>query len=163
MLALQTKTGHKELSKQHSDVTGKALQTLAHVTKVPEAAQALIKMGLPSFLNDIAPFASQAAVTRGGGPGAILSCIHYTHLAEGGQEQLAQHMEPQSLLKIMSLVLSWVESPGFAQKLACGHDEFTSGIDTAGGTLLACVHLFPRLAQLLVDVKTHNLLLPVLI
>ena len=57
MLVLQPQAGRVQLSRQDTDTTSKALQTLAHLSHVPEATQALIKMGLPSLLNDIAPFA----------------------------------------------------------------------------------------------------------
>ena len=129
-MALQKEKGQVHLSRQDAQLTEMSLQTLAHLMTLPEVAQAMIKLGLPSLLNDIAQcqhFASPGgAISQIGGPGALLSCIYYICEAEWGKEHLTQHVNADSMLTLLELLLSWMELPSFVQKPMLGTDILDS-------------------------------------
>lgn len=81
-------------------------------------------------MNDIAQcqhFASpEGAISQIDGPGALLSCIYNICEAEGGKEHLTQHVNADSMLTLLELLLSWMELPSFVQKPMLGTDILDS-------------------------------------
>ena len=146
-LALQAQSGQRQLSKQDAHLTDLTLHTVAQLLQAPEAAQTAIRSGLPALLNQFAQcphFTSpqtaslEAAKVQGLSlPGPLVTCIHYMNEAQGGTEQLLEHLQASSMTAILGLIFDWLESPGFAHKPNIGADETSMGAFDAASMLLS--------------------------
>ena len=146
-LALQAQSGHRQLSKQDAHLTDLTLHTIAQLLQAPEAAQTAIRSGLPALLNQFAQCphfttrrtaSPEAAKVQGLSlPGPLVTCIHYMNKAQGGTEQLLQHLQASSMTAILGLIFDWLESPGFAHKPYIGADETSMGAFDAASMLFS--------------------------